>query len=199
MHMTDNDPMKLEKHYTCWIERRWNIPNKSFPKAGYKALSVQCRYTYVMSSNYIIRWHNVGVAALDTKSLVASLGKGFVRYIPSPFYPASVMLFQLHGGIVSHMHVLATPFSTVHSTKYLDPYHWSHIRFSCLLLRQWCRDVASGIDRHPDKTEIDIRLQIQGNRNLVPVLFREVFSHPYISFFHLLVNGFSVTCFRTFF
>ena len=34
---------------------------------------------------------------------------------------------------------------------------------------------------------------------LVSVLFREAFSHPYISFFHLLVNGFSVTCFRTFF
>ena len=29
---------------------------------------------------------------------------------------------------------------------------------------------------------------------LVPVLFREVFSHPYISLFHLLENGFSVTC-----
>ena len=28
--------------------------------------------------------------------------------------------------------------------------------------------------------------------SLVPVLFREVFSHPYISLFHLLVNGFSV-------
>ena len=27
---------------------------------------------------------------------------------------------------------------------------------------------------------------------LVSVLFREVFSHPYISFFHLLVNAFSV-------
>ena len=27
----------------------------------------------------------------------------------------------------------------------------------------------------------------------------EAFSHPYISFFHILVNGFSVTCFRTFF
>ena len=62
--------------------------------------------------------------------------------------------------------------------------------------------VLSGSD--PDRTEIDFRLQIQGNRklipcSLVPVLFREVFSHPYISFFHLLVNGFSVTCFRTFF
>ena len=47
---------------------------------------------------------------------------------------------------------------------------------------------------HPDGTEIDFRLQIQCNRSssLVPVLFREVFSHPYISFFHLLVNGFSV-------
>ena len=30
-------------------------------------------------------------------------------------------LFQLHGGIISHMLVLATPSSTVHNTKYLDP------------------------------------------------------------------------------
>ena len=28
--------------------------------------------------------------------------------------------------------------------------------------------------------------------SLVSVLFREAFSHPYISLFHLLVNGFSV-------
>ena len=40
--------------------------------------------------------------------------------------------------------------------------------------------------------------QIVESSSLVPVLFREVFSHPYISFFHLLVNGFSVTSFRTF-
>ena len=31
-----------------------------------------------------------------------------------------------------------------------------------------CRDVASGIDRHPDRTEIHFRLQIQGNRKLIP-------------------------------
>ena len=29
--------------------------------------------------------------------------------MPSPFYPASVVFFQLHGGIVSHMHVLDHP------------------------------------------------------------------------------------------
>ena len=29
-------------------------------------------------------------------------------------------------------------------------------------------DVASGIDRHPDRTEIDFRLQIQGNQKLIP-------------------------------
>ena len=46
----------------------------------------------------------------------------FVRYMPSPFYPSSVALFQLHGGLVSHMEVLATHFSTVHNNKYLDPY-----------------------------------------------------------------------------
>ena len=36
--------------------------------------------------------------------------------------------------------------------------------------------------------------QIVESSSLVSVLFQEVFSHPYISFFHLLVNGFSVTC-----
>ena len=35
-------------------------------------------------------------------------------YMPSPFYSASVVLFQLHGGMVSHMQALATPSSTVH-------------------------------------------------------------------------------------
>ena len=41
-------------------------------------------------------------------------------------------------------------------------------------------DVASGIDRHPD------------SRNLFQIAdtFLEVFSYPYISFFHLLVNIF---------
>ena len=29
--------------------------------------------------------------------------------MPSPFYPASVVLFQLHGGMVSYMQILATP------------------------------------------------------------------------------------------
>ena len=29
LHMTDHATMKLEKHYTWWVERRWYIPNKS--------------------------------------------------------------------------------------------------------------------------------------------------------------------------
>ena len=45
----------------------------------------------------------------------------------------------------------------------------------------------------------DCRYRVIESSSLIPVLFREVFSHPDISFFHLLVNGFSVTCFRTFF
>ena len=45
----------------------------------------------------------------------------------------------------------------------------------------------------------DCRYRVIESSSLVPVLFREVFSQPYISLFHLLVNGFSVTCFRTFF
>ena len=56
--------------------------------------------------------------------------------------------------------------------------------------------VASGTDRHLD---ITFGLQLVENSSLVSVLFREVFNHSYISFFHSLVNGFSVTCFRTFF
>ena len=35
--------------------------------------------------------------------------------------------------------------------------------------------------------------QIVESSSVVSVLFREAISHPYISFFHLLVNGFSVT------
>ena len=54
--------------------------------------------------------------------------------------------------------------------------------------------IASGIDRHPDRKKFisDCRYRVIESSSLVPVLFREVFSHPYISFFHLLVNGFSV-------
>ena len=37
----------------------------------------------------------------------------------------------------------------------------------------------------------DCRYRVIESSSLVPVLFR-VFSHPYIFFFHLLVNGFSV-------
>ena len=42
------------------------------------------------------------------------------------------------------------------------------------------------------------RLKVVGRSSLlVSVLFREALSHPYISFFHLLVNCFSVTyCIR---
>ena len=43
------------------------------------------------------------------------------------------------------------------------------------------------------------RLQVVEGSSLVSVLFSEAFSHPYISFFHLLVNVFSVTCLPPFF
>ena len=48
----------------------------------------------------------------------------------SPFYPASVMLFQPHGIMVSHMQVLATPSSTVNT---LDP----SIKYYAQLRRVW--------------------------------------------------------------
>ena len=50
----------------------------------------------------------------STKRPVASL-----VYAISLLYPASVVLFQLHGGMVSHMQALAIPSLTVHNTKYL--------------------------------------------------------------------------------
>ena len=46
---------------------------------------------------------------------------------------------------------------------------------------------------------MSFKLQVVDSSSLVSVLFREEFSHPYISFFHLLVNGFCVASVRTFF
>ena len=51
-------------------------------------------------------------------------------------------------------------------------------------------DAASGTDRHLD---ITFRFQVVESSSLVSVLFREAFSHPYISFFHLLGNAFCVS------
>ena len=65
------------------------------------------------------------------------------------------------------MQVLATPSSTVNNTN------------------TWILTA----DRHLD---ITFGLQVVASSSLVFVLFREAFSHPYIYFFHLLVNGFSV-------
>ena len=69
----------------------------------------------------------------------------------SLFYPASVVHFQLHRGVVSHIQVLAIPSSTVHNTIYLDPTTESLlVLVSCLFLRLCCRDVTSGSDRQLD-------------------------------------------------
>ena len=54
------------------------------------------------------------------------------------------------------------------NTHFAEPLQLKEFNFSYLFLRQSCRDVASGIDRHPDRTEIYFRLQIQGNRKLIP-------------------------------
>ena len=43
--------------------------------------------------------------------------KGFLKYMQSSFYSVSVVLLQIHGGMVSHMEALATPSPTVHNTK----------------------------------------------------------------------------------
>ena len=58
--------------------------------------------------------------------------------------------------------------------------------------------LSSGADRHLGITFI-LAYSVVESSSLVSVLFREVFSHPNISFFHLLVNVFCVTSFRTYF
>ena len=55
--------------------------------------------------------------------------------------------------------------------------------------RQWCRDVASGTDRHVD---IIFRLQLVESSSLVSILFREVFNHPYTSPFSFTSKCFFV-------
>ena len=52
-----------------------------------------------------------------------NLANGDLLYMPSPFYPSSVVLLRFHGGMVIHMQVLATPSRTVHNIKFLVPYH----------------------------------------------------------------------------
>ena len=44
--------------------------------------------------------------------------------------------------------------------------------------------------RHPDRTIFfsDCRYRVIENSSLFSLHFREVFNHPYISFFHLLVS-----------
>ena len=49
-------------------------------------------------------------------------------------------------------------------------------------------------------TYLLFRLQVvESSSILVSILFKEALSHPYISFFHLLVNGFSVSYLPPFF
>ena len=52
---------------------------------------------------------------------IASLAKGELSGICHLLSIQQVYSFMR--GMVSHMQVLATPSSTVHNTKYLDPYH----------------------------------------------------------------------------
>ena len=85
--------------------------------------------------------------------------------------------------------------------------YYPHSTQLCIILNTWIlttktiivlaafRDVASGSDGHLDVT---FGLQVFESSSLVSVFFREVFNHPYISVFHLLVNVFFATSFRTF-
>ena len=87
--------------------------------------------------------------------------------MPSTFCSASVVLFQLHGGMVSHMQALATPSSTVHSTWILTTKFWP------LVLEAVIRDVASGADRH-----LDIGLQVVEAHPLFPYFLEKRLAIP---------------------
>ena len=52
--------------------------------------------------------------------------------------------------------------------------------------------------QHQADRHLDITFGLQVVHSLVSVVFREALNHLYIFFFHLLVFGYSVTCFRTF-
>ena len=49
-------------------------------------------------------------ALMKLEACIQPCERVFVRYMMSPFYPSSLVLFQLHGGMVSHMQV-STHFS----------------------------------------------------------------------------------------
>ena len=85
--------------------------------------------------------------------------------MPSPFYSASVVLFQLHGGMVSHMQALATPSSTIHITWILNTESISVL-------------AASGADRH-----LDIGLQVVEAHPLFPYFLEKRLAIPTSPFF----------------
>ena len=71
------------------------------------------------------------------------------------------MLFQLHGGMVSNMHVLATPFSTVHNTKYFTVKNgvFQKSSWGCLNVhssttpnRVFLKPAFEGVAEHPQNT-----------------------------------------------
>ena len=64
------------------------------------------------------------------------------------------------------------------------------IRLTCMLPCA-CYCLLDACNMHVTCALFHIGRVIESS-SVVPVLFREVFSHPYISFFHLLVNSFSV-------
>ena len=113
--------------------------------------------------------------------------------MPSPFYRASVVLFHLHGGMVSHMQVLPIPLQLC---IILNTWILTTETMLVLAVCSWGSDVGYSI-RHWQASWHNFR--IAGSGKLIPCFrtFREAFSHPYISVFHLLVNGFCVTNFRT--
>ena len=72
--MTDHAPMKLEKHYICWVERRWHIPNILIETETTK------RSQYSIALAILPQRPLLGFAAMTSTS-VCRLLKGYISSV----------------------------------------------------------------------------------------------------------------------
>ena len=77
-------------------ETRYELSTTCNPMS--RCLSAPAATSYIAASRTIVNIKlNSGIGQSE-----ASLERGFLRYMPSPFYTASVVLFQLHGVICKY-------------------------------------------------------------------------------------------------
>ena len=89
--MTDHAPMKLEKHYTCWIVRRWHIPNKyRIPR-----LATGLLVSNELLLEAVMRDVALGLHVVDSSSLVSVLFRKAFSIPTYFFFIYKYMVFLL--------------------------------------------------------------------------------------------------------